>query len=375
MNSSSLDLAGLLARCQTGIMALFQETSTRPERAARLAELLLDLSPPAGLTVCLLHGDGPSCLAIRPKGKAISAEGKNSLRSQLLSLSPLSPGIQTLPVAARPGIRLLTAAIGEPSRPRGFLAIGLPAGAAAKEATRAETLLTVAAPMVGLRGALEAARVEQAELARFALIGQAFLGLAHDLNNALNSMMLQTSVMQLRADEPTRNELAAVRQQGAQAAGLLRSLQHVVQERREQSYPVDLNSVLAAVLEEGAEMRRRVTVQPSDPAPSIHGTHGAIKQLVQLLLEGVLAGTKSAVRVRTEKQGDRAVLSVEIAETSAATAEEGGPEFADAILWQNLDEVARQAGQSLLRQLDGVLKVERRVEGGVMLRIVWGAEA
>jgi signal transduction histidine kinase len=374
MNSSSLDLAGLLARCQTGLTALFQETSTRPERAARLAELLLDLFPPAGLTVCLLHGDGPSCLAIRPKEDFISAEEKNVLRSQLLSLSPPSPGIQTLPVAARRGVRLLAAAIGEPNRPRGFLAIGLPAGAAAKEATRAETLLTVAAPMTGLYGALEAVRAEQAELARFALIGQAFLGLAHDLNNALNSMMLQTSVIQLRADEATRNELAAVRQQGAQAAGLLRSLQHVVQERREQSYPVDLNHVLAAVLEESAEMRRRVTVQPSESAPSIHGTHGAIKQLVQLLLEGVLAGTKSAVGVRTEKQGDRAALSVEIAETSAGTAEEG-TEFADAIVWQNLDEVARQAGQSLLRQLDGMLEMKPRAGGGVMLRIVWGAMA
>jgi hypothetical protein len=90
-------------------------------------------------------------------------------------------------------------------------------------------------------------------------------------------------------------------------------------------------------------------------------------------LEGVLSGTKSAVRVRTEKQGDRAALNMEIAETSAATTEEEGPEFADAILWQNLDEVARQAGQSLLRQLDGVLEVKPRLQGGVMLRVTWGA--
>jgi hypothetical protein len=61
---------------------------------------------------------------------------------------------------------------------------------------------------------------------------------------------------------------------------------------------------------------------------------------------------------------------MEIADISAAAEE--GPEFADAILWQNLDEVARQAGQSLLRQLDGMLEVELRAEGGVMLRVVWG---
>jgi hypothetical protein len=178
--------------------------------------------------------------------------------------------------------------------------------------------------------------------------------------------------VQLRVDEPTRNELTAVRQHGAQAAAVMRSLQHVVQERREQSYPVDLNRVLTAVLEENAELRRRVTVQLSEPAPSIHGTRSAVKQLVQLLLEGVLVGTKSAVRVWTEKRDNSAVLSVELAESSAATAEEGGEEQSEALLWQNLDEVRRQAGPSLLRQLGGVLEVEPGAESGVVLRVVWG---
>src|SRR5262249_35644996 len=161
-------------------------------------------------------------------------------------------------------------------------------------------LLAVAAPMVALRWTLEAARAEQEELARFALVGQAFIGLAHDLNNALNSMMLQASVVQLRVDEAARNDLAAIRQHGVQAAGLVRALQHVVQERREKAYPVDLGSVLMAVLEENAAWRRRVTLQPSGQVPLIHSTRSTVKQFVQLLLEGVLAGTKSAVQARIE---------------------------------------------------------------------------
>src|SRR5690348_14922564 len=118
----------------------------------------------------------------------------------------------------------------------------------------------------------EALQREQAELARFALVGQAFIGLAHELNNALNSMMLQTSVVQLRVDEQARHELDAIRQHGAQAAFLLRSLQQVVQERREKSYNVDLNSVVAEALEEDAELRRRVSPRLSPKAPQIHST-------------------------------------------------------------------------------------------------------
>lgn len=45
---------------------------------------------------------------------------------------------------------------------------------------------------------------------------------------------------------------------------------------------------------------------------------------------------------------------------------------AEALVWQNLDEVSRQAGPSLLRQLGGVLEVETHAEGGVVLRAIWG---
>jgi phosphoglycerate-specific signal transduction histidine kinase len=237
---------------------------------------------------------------------------------------------------------------------------------------RAEAVLAVCAPAVALRWALESARSERRELARFALVGQAFAGLAHELNNALNSMMLQTSVVQLRVDQETRQDLAAIRQHGAQAAGLVRSLQHIVMERREQFYPVDLGGVLTELLEDDAELRRRVHLELSGEVPAIPSTQSTVKQLVQILLEGVLAGTKSTVVVRTEKQNESAALTLTLAEAAAQMAD-GDPSPLDALLWQNLDEVGRQAGQSLLRQLGGTPEVEPRAEGGVTLRFRWEA--
>ncbi|HEY7331011.1 MAG TPA: hypothetical protein VH592_25465 [Gemmataceae bacterium] len=210
----------------------------------------------------------------------------------------------------------------------------------------------------------EALEREQAELARFALIGQAFIGLAHELNNALNSMMLQTSVVQMRVDEQGRHELAAIRQHGAQAAGLVRTLQHAVQERREKSYAVDLNGVLTEIVEEEPELRRCLMPLLSPKALHIHGTRSAVKQLVHLLLQGVCAGTKATIKAATDEQDGGAVLSLTLAGA------EGDVSTLEELLWQNLDEVGRLAGQSLLRQLGGTMTAERTGEARI-LRVLW----
>jgi phosphoglycerate-specific signal transduction histidine kinase len=222
--------------------------------------------------------------------------------------------------------------------------------------------------LAALLARCESLQREQAELARFALVGQAFIGLAHELNNALNSMMLQTSVVQLRVNEQARQELEAIRQHGTQAAFLLRSLQQVVQERREKSYNVDLNNILAETLEESAELRRRVTARLSPKTPQIQSTHSALKQLVHLLLEGVCAGTQAAVKAATGEQEGSAALSLTLAA-------EDGASTVEALLWQNLDDIGRLAGQSLLRQLGGVLTSERSGDGVVVLRITWARPA
>jgi len=217
----------------------------------------------------------------------------------------------------------------------------------------------------------EALQREQEELARFALIGQAFLGLAHELNNALHSMMLQTSVVQMRVDEQTRQELETIRQQGAQAAALVRTLQQAVQEQREKSHFIDLNIILKEVLEEQTELGRRVSMglASCQVAPQIYSsTRSTVKQLVRLLLEGVCAGTETTVQAATAAEEGSAVLNLTIAGA------EGDASTAEALLWRNLDEVSRLAGQSLLRQLGGTVTAER-TDDALILHIVWRQSA
>src|SRR6185312_11159752 len=116
----------------------------------------------------------------------------------------------------------------------------------------------------------------------------------------------------MRVDQQARNDLASIRQHGVQAAALVRSLQHVVHERREKSYAVDLNAVVAEVLEEPTP--RKVAVHFAAEAPVLQSTRSAVKQFVRLVLEGACAGTQAALEIRTEKKADTAALIVEIAD-------------------------------------------------------------
>lgn len=381
MNDSSSELARILARCQTSLTAILRQPVALSQWADGLADLLLELLPRASLTACLLRGEGTVCLTIRPGRERSASEQKRLLRSKLASLDPVAPGVQKLPAEALPGLHGLAAAIQADEHPRGFLVVGLPAEATVEDRARTEVVLTVVGPMVALRWLLAALQREQAELAPFALVGQALAGLGHELNNALNSMMLQASVVQLRVDPEVHPELASIRKHGSQAANLVRSLQHVIQERRENSYAVDLDSVLAEILEEETELSRRLSVAPrsrrseAGSVPRIHGTHSAVKQLLRLLLEGVCAGTKATVKAATGEADGGAALSLNIADAAAEIDTEEGPSAAAALLWQNLDEVGRYAGQSLLRQLGGALTTERANDGTLVLRVVWEPSA
>lgn len=364
-NGSVSDLS---TRCQTGIASLLRQSAVLEERAAALADLLRELLPQAALSACLLRDEGRVSLAIRPDEPG--SERERSLRSQFAALEPLAPRIQHLPAEALPGLHGLASAIQEDGQGWGFLVLALPAEAPSEDRSRAEAVLATAAPALALRWTLESLQRERTELTRFALVGQAFAGLAHDLNNALNSMMLQTSVVQLRVDPQVRQELAAIRQHGAQAAGLVRSLQHVVQERREQAVDIDLNNVLTELLREEADLRRRLVPRLGADAPRIHSTRGAAKQLVRLLLEGACAATKEAVSAETCVREDSTVLGLTIPGAADLNGD-GGQVALETLLWQNLDEVGRQAGQSLLRQLGGAVTVEPGQNGALLLRVVW----
>jgi hypothetical protein len=59
--------------------------------------------------------------------------------------------------------------------------------------------------------------------------GETIIELVHDLSNHLNGMVLQAACLQLKVAEEHRVELGQIRNEGVQAAMLLRSLQELGQ--------------------------------------------------------------------------------------------------------------------------------------------------
>ena len=221
-----------------------------------------------------------------------------------------------------------------------------------------------------LRRRLEEAVRERDEFAGFALAGQATAGMAHELNNLLNSVVLQASLLELQLDKAFHGNLDVIRRQALQATGLLRLLGQVSSERSRRFYPVDLNRAMADLLRDDPALAARVHFTPSSsPLPPVRGAVSAAKQLIRLVLS---AGSPSPLRVRTEAEGAGAQIVVE--GPLAADGGEAAP-TADAVLWLRLGELERLAGQSLLRQLGGELRVTAGPGGEVALRVCWASKS
>ena len=223
------------------------------------------------------------------------------------------------------------------------------------------------------RRQLEALRRERDEFAGFALAGQATMGLAHELNNLLNAVVLQASVMQLQADPKFHAGLEGIRRQANQATGLLRPLGQLSALRTKTFYPVDLGCVVEEVLREQPALAGRVAYTPATtPPPPVPAVFAALKQLVRLLLSGASVGAAPPLRVGTEKQGDGVQLVIDIAAPPSRDGEDSPPVNADAVLWNHLNDLERLAAQSLLRQLEGALRVWAW-PGGCSVRVRWNA--
>src|SRR5665213_3289143 len=182
-------------------------------------------------------------------------------------------------------------------------------------------------------------------------MGQAGRGLAHELNNLLNTIVLQASVLQLQVDEKFHSALDVIRRQANGSTGLLRVLAQVSGDRAKSFYPVDLNRAVQEVLTEQAALAAQVLWAPAEqPLPCFRGIYSAVKQVIRLLLKAASDNASSSLRLRASGEGEGVQLIIESEESPAESVD-------CAFLWGRLGELEQLAGQSLLRQLDGALRV------------------
>jgi hypothetical protein len=374
MRSTRSTFASLLDRCRKGVASIVQSFPDCVERADRLADLLGQLSPHAACTVCLLHEGGTSRYAFRSPTGANDSDKKTLIQSRLASFCSSMDGVEALTGEAVPEHLVLVAAIRFDDKPRGFLAIAFSGFVAEEERKEAEALLSVAASTAGLSGTLLALRRSAEEQKDFTLLGLAFLGATHEINNALNNMMLQTSVVQLQTGDRASAELAAIRQHGARAAGLLRSIHHAANKRQEEFYLVDLNAVIVELLEENPGLYERVQSRSPLQGVFVRGTHALVRHLIALVLEGVNAASKDVVEASLHRNEEGVALTLTFTVFDKNDDECEALSF-DSIVWSKLDEIGVYAGKSLLRQLGCTATAEGFDSNKVLVRMIWNTVA
>jgi signal transduction histidine kinase len=216
-------------------------------------------------------------------------------------------------------------------------------------------------------------------LEEVALIGELARPLVHEFNNFLNVFLLQISVMELTAAGPGL-DLAVLRTEGKKMANLIRDWQHLIKRKPDHAQKSDLNQtirdlVARPMIESAVSIEVHLDL---DKEPLwIKGALPEARRLCWLLIHSAWhvraesAPSERAVRVRTEKRQQQAVLTIA----------RDGPALSTQQLQELFDPI-RSVGsglelaacKSLASRLDGRLHAENHA-GGIVIQFSADAAA
>jgi hypothetical protein len=226
----------------------------------------------------------------------------------------------------------------------------------------------------GLAPAIHDYRLEAEELATAAAVGQATLGIAHNLGNCLNSMMLQASIVEMKVPEELKDEVRAIRKQGTQAAALLRPLQRLRQQGMEHPYPVDFKLIWQQVAEEKAKEGAWISLKLAEDLPSLNGTRALCLALARCVYDEVLKRARTSqsrilLETKAKPGGGEITFSV-LSDESTRQARSGlfGPmeEF-----FAGKDEVEVVATRTILKLLGMKIRTANEGKGKESLHLEW----
>jgi hypothetical protein len=345
-------------------------------RAREIAALLRACEPRAGLAACRLD----EAVATDPPFEADGLPGP--LADWLAAASPEPGAVVTAePLAGTDGLFGAAAGIYVASCCRGALLVAVPADAAAGTRPGLLERLPLGAFAVGLHLEVEAGRdrirdlrLELQELEDLATTGEAMAGLVHALNNSLNTLTLQASVLKTRTQGHLREEVDVIHREGMQSAGRLRPLSAARVQRRQGRTAVDLNRVVREAVEGEGIAPVRIEPDLAADLPPMRINPLDLKRLLRLMLRAANtpnAGAPTALGIRTELRCGEVRLVVEPA--YAPSSECGWTDALDEpeALGGALSELERLAAQSLVRLLEARLLVRPSDREGTALAMVW----
>ena len=106
-----------------------------------------------------------------------------------------------------------------------------------------------------------------------AKIGELMGPVSHEINNFMNAMMLQLSVVEPKMPEETRGELAAIREQAANAVAVLKQLRDCRRRKPRTPRTVDLHRT------SGYPSRKSTGSEESAVPAAAHGIEATVRRI------------------------------------------------------------------------------------------------
>jgi signal transduction histidine kinase len=212
------------------------------------------------------------------------------------------------------------------------------------------------------------------ELARLRDLADLGYLVAHEINNLLNNIVLQLSIIELTAPGQSTGELQTIRRTAGNTAAKLHRFQQLSHEHLRPAELVNLNSVILEVSE--GYLRNspspRLQLELDDRSPRVSAPPADVRRLVDLLLReatAVLDCREGTIVLQTEQLANQVRLAIE----------DTGPQVPEALLASLFEPFeAVRAGsdglrlaicRAILRRLQGSIQAEERPGGGLRILI------
>jgi hypothetical protein len=210
---------------------------------------------------------------------------------------------------------------------------------------------------------------ERCDWAEMLLAGDAMLGYVHELNNSLNSMMLQASVLEQKAGEAIRPEVALIRKLGKETAAKLAVFARSRERYRQMKTSVDLNQAIRGLFAVGLEAEVEI-VKEFWPSPVTLSAHPVVlKQLISVMLRITKSWRKhGCTHLRTLVANDCSWL---ILEPASKDSKPPNPSVWTDLGEEDGDVLEILAAQSRARLVEAKLQTSVDAAGNRSLAAVW----
>lgn len=215
------------------------------------------------------------------------------------------------------------------------------------------------------------ARLQQEldEVQPLCLLADLISPVAHELQNILNSMLLQAAIAERAVPAEARKDLSKIRQLGVQAGDVMKQFNHYRYTKSAPRYPVDLNEIVqefqkSFVDDAGVEVRWEL----GPDVPPIHATKTDAQRMVSILVRQAVGCTSA------NKPSGLVICQTRWADGCSrfCVNDQGGSLDADGLkrLFQftevhreGADGVELLACQALVRRMGGTLRVNQTDDG------------